>query len=581
MKFRFKLYSTFLISVIVPTMAMGILFTFFYHVTVMRQEERNVDYVLKSVSQSMETQFTYLKMIGETYYMQNEVFQVAEALNNPKMYEYYDNTVKNRMATNYSVSLVKMMYRSKQKIHAVVFFPIQDENQTAYLVDKNHTGIQEVDMPDYRNEEWFQQAIEANGASVFYSVHMPEYLQENNAKPVYSCVCAIRNMDYGKIIGVVKIDADIEKLEKIVDVIGNNRKDNVVIFREGEVLVSSRDISGEEMRNLEDGFRYLNRRIYYVKTVTIPDTDWQVAYLLCMQPFFKSCILLIVSTCLITLSAVFVAFLIYRRHSGETVDDMEHITKVLREIQTGNLDVQAEVKSGNELHDIATAVNLMIRNLKEYIDKEYIWVIRQQRAEYKALQAQINPHFLYNTLNGFIALNRMGETKKLEKSIISLTHLFRYICNKNDVTTIEKECYFLEEYLKLEKVKYEEKLEYMIWIDEECKEKKIPKLLLQPIVENSIVHGMGDTDDPIMITVMARMVETKGIGKVMVISVRDNGVGFDRKALDNGEEHIGIDNVRIRAELYCTDVIYQCISTPGGGTSTNFVFAREAEEDLV
>lgn len=581
MKFRFKLYSTFLISIIAPIMAMGILFTLFYHVTIMRQEERNIDYVLKSISQSVEAQFADLKMIGETYYLQNDVFQVAEGLNNPKLYEYYDETLKNRMATNYSVSLAKMMQRSKQKIHAVVFFPIKDANRTAYLVDRNHTGIQEIDMPDYWNEEWFKQANKANGAPVFCAPHMPEYLSENNIEPVYSCVCAIRNMDYGKIIGVVKIDADIEKLEKLVDVMGRNRKDNVVLFREGEVLVSSRDMSEEEMQSLEDGFHYFDRRMYYVKTVPIQDTDWQLAYSFCLQPLFKSCVLIIVSACLISLGAVCVSFLIYRRYSGETVDDMEHITNVLREIQTGNLNVQAEVKSGNELHDIATAVNLMIRNLKEYIDKEYIWVIRQQKAEYKALQAQINPHFLYNTLNGFIALNRMGETKKLEKSIIRLTHMFRYICNKNDVTTIEKECTFLEEYLKLEKVKYEEKLEYMIWIDEECKDKKIPKLLLQPIVENSIVHGMGDTDDPIMITVMARMVETKGIGKVMVISVRDNGAGFDRKALDDGKEHIGIDNVKIRAELYCRDVIYQCISTPGCGTETTFVFAREAEEDLV
>lgn len=576
--FRIKLYSIFIISMVVPSILIGVLFTVFYSKEIMTQEEKNIDYVLKSINNSMEVQFTELKNIGDTYYMHKEVFQEIEALNNPRLYENYEDLRKKSFENNYSISIAKILYMSKQEIYDVVFFPINSERQKAYYVDKNRSGLLEIDAVDYEKEDWFIEAIERNGTPVFYGNHVPSYRSGKKNEEVYSCVRAMRNMDNKKIIGVVKIDADIKNLKKAVDVLGTEQKDNILILEGKKVLASAKETENLNASYSKKGFQRINNRVYYVQSVKIPETDWKLTYLFSIQSIYRNYLLIVMFTVGVVIAAVLIAFLIYKRYSRETVDDMEHITNVFHEIQNGNLEVCAKVKSGNELHDIASAVNQMIHNLKEYIEKEYIWVIRQQKAEYQALQAQINPHFLYNTLNGFIALNRMGETKKLEKSIINLTYLFRYICNKDDETTIEKECSFLKEYMELEKLKYEERLDYMIFVDEECMDKKIPKLLLQPIVENSIVHGMGDTDIPIMITVMAKEVDTKGIGKVTVITVRDNGVGFEQSAQKDEKEHVGIENVRIRAELYTKEVIYQCVSSPGKGTKTTFVFGSKMEE---
>lgn len=577
--FRFKLYSIFIISMIVPSIIIAIIFSIFYNRTLFVQEEKNIEYVLKSISNSMEIQFTELKNIGDTYYMQKEVFQEVEALNSPELYENYDDLVMRELENNYSISIIKMLYMSKQEICDVVFFPINTENQIGYYVGKNHSGIEVIDAKDYEKEEWFLQALEVEGRPVFYANHIPEYRRGKNKEEVYSCVRAIRSMDSKKVIGVIKIDADVKNLEKVVNVIDSDTEDNIIISDGIKVLAKTKE--NLEIGSLENlnGIQRVDNRLYYMKSIEIPDTDWKLTYLFSIQTVLGGYIVGMLITFTVTVIVVLLAFLIYKRYAKETVDDMEHITEVFREIQTGNLEVQAEVKSGNELHDIAVAINKMICNLKEYIDKEYIWVIRQQKAEYKALQAQINPHFLYNTLNGFVALNRMGEKKKLEKSIISLAYLFRYICNKNDETTIESEFTFLTEYLELEKLKYEERLDYIISIDEKCKNKKIPKLLLQPIVENCIVHGMGDDDTPIIITVTAETVMEKGIENITEITIRDNGVGFDENDFRDRKEHIGIDNVKVRAELYFSDVIYQCKSTPGKGTETTFVFKDEQGEE--
>lgn len=574
--FRSKLYFVFVSSIIVPIIVIGSLFTIIYSHTIMKQEEKNISYILKSICNSMQVQFTEIKNIGDTYYMQEEVFQEIESLNNPKLYENYDELVMSRLETDYSTAIIKMLYMSKQEIKDVVFFPINSASGKGYYVDKNHSSLQVIDVPEYAESEWFLEALEADGQSVFYGNHKPSY---GNNEEVYSCVRAIKDMDNKRTIGVIKIDADIRNLQNAIKVVDREEDDNITITEENRILTAIDETTTWKTELQTKGYQINAGRLYYVQSVTIPDTDWKLAYFFSMKPIFINYVVVLFLGIIVTIVAEFSAFGIYKRYTKETVEDMENITKILHRIQTGNLDVQVEVKSENELHDIAGAVNQMSHNLKTYIDKEYIWKIRQQKAEYQALQAQINPHFLYNTLNGFIALNRMGEVKKLEKSIINLTHLFRYICSSKDETSIQEECAFLRKYLELEKVKYEERLEYMVWVDKSCKDKAIPKLLLQPIVENSIVHGMGDTDDPILITIMAREVETKGIGKVIIINVKDNGTGFEKRKLNEEKEHIGIDNVRIRMEMFFEHAIYQCRTVLGKGTETIFVIKDEREEE--
>lgn len=282
---------------------------------------------------------------------------------------------------------------------------------------------------------------------------------------------------------------------------------------------------------------------------------------------------------LILLTGGVLAFVNYRRQARKMVADVQRITGALQQVEKGNLDINIQLKEESEFRKIAEAINRMADHLKRYIEKEYLMELQQQKAEYRALQSQINPHFLYNTLNGFIALNRMGEKKVLERSIVGLSRLFRYACSRQDSATVQEETKFLEDYLKLEKLKHQERLDYMIWTDEESRKKVIPKLLLQPIVENSIKHGMGDEERHIMISVLARAAQVKGIGNVVILSVRDNGVGFEEAKKEKGGG-VGIENVRERVQLFDKKAIFQCISVPGKGTKTTIVFPEEREGEL-
>lgn len=193
----------------------------------------------------------------------------------------------------------------------------------------------------------------------------------------------------------------------------------------------------------------------------------------------------------------------------------------------------------------------------------------------KILQVQINPHFFYNTLNGMLALNRMGEKKKLEKSIMNLAELCRYSSiGGEDTAAIEDECMIQKQYLELEKLKYDDRIEYEISVEDACLYRRIPKLLLQPILENSVVHGLGE--QPVLnIAVHVSSVEAED-GNMTKIVIRDDGAGFDVENMWTAKAHEGIDTVKRRAEEFDTKAVFCCTSKPGEGTETVLMFREDA-----
>lgn len=571
---KFKLYSVFIVSFAVPLTVLSICFIVYYYCMTMTQEERSIENILNLVGKNMEMQHMELMNICDTYYLQNEVFDEIEALNNPSLYQFYGDLERGQMENEYTMLITKMIHTANQEVRDVVFFPISSRGGEAYYIDKRSAGLKEIQYPGYEKEEWFLRTLEADGEAIMWPTHETVYAVEDDKAPVYSCIRAIKDVDTKRFIGVVKIDAELRNLRELINVLEDKSSDGMMISAGDQILVSSDTLPEGLSYSADEGIRRVGARLYYQKSMELPESGWNVTYIFYMGEIFINCLWAVLVTVFVILMASLLAFRIYKKNSNIIVEDTGNILVVLKEVQKGNLDARVSVKGDNELWEIETGVNSMVENLKEYINQKYIWVINQQKAEYMALQSQINPHFLYNTLNGFIALNRMGEKKKLEKAIIQLTHLFRYTCTKADTTTVADEMKFLKEYLELEKLKYDERLEYMIWIDDECQGKVIPKLLLQPVVENSIIHGMGDSAQPIMITIIARQISVNGIGDVMVIGVRDNGVGFDTEEV-NKKERVGIENVRKRMELYCSNSLYQTLSVPGKGTKTTLVFPEQ------
>lgn len=184
----------------------------------------------------------------------------------------------------------------------------------------------------------------------------------------------------------------------------------------------------------------------------------------------------------------------------------------------------------------------------------------------EALQAQIQPHFIYNVLTSLMALNRMGETKKLEAAVIALKDMLRYALGKDQWTSVAEEFTFLGKYCELQKLRHGDRFDFSLSADASAEDRRIPKLIVQPLVENAFIHGLEPKLGPGRLSIQAAVE-----GNLLLIGVRDDGVGCDPAKLEAmGDssllhERVGLGNVVKRLELLYKDARLEFRGAEGEG----------------
>jgi two-component system sensor histidine kinase YesM len=225
-------------------------------------------------------------------------------------------------------------------------------------------------------------------------------------------------------------------------------------------------------------------------------------------------------------------------------------------------DLQALMTSDNvdEITELGMSFNIMIGKIKELLDSKIKEQENLKKAELRALQAQINPHFLYNTLDTIIWMAESKKTDQVVKIVSALSNFFRISLSKGmDWITIGEELERIRSYLTIQKMRYRDILDYKIEVEESVSDNTILKLILQPLVENALYHGIKNKRQGGTISVRARR---KGKEEVL-LEVEDNGIGFTPEKLaqlraeledDSGdiklESGFGIGNVNKRIRLY-------------------------------
>lgn len=225
-------------------------------------------------------------------------------------------------------------------------------------------------------------------------------------------------------------------------------------------------------------------------------------------------------------------------------------------------DLQALMTSDNvdEITELGMSFNIMIGKIKELLDSKIQEQENLKKAELRALQAQINPHFLYNTLDTIIWMAESKKTDQVVKIVSALSKFFRISLSKGmDWITIGEEVERIRSYLIIQKMRYRDILDFNIEVDKEVTEHTILKLILQPLVENALYHGIKNKRKGGTINVRARM---KGENEIL-LEVEDDGIGFTPEKLaqlrseledDSGsiklESGFGLDNVNKRIKLY-------------------------------
>lgn len=239
---------------------------------------------------------------------------------------------------------------------------------------------------------------------------------------------------------------------------------------------------------------------------------------------------------------------------------LEKLSNAMKDAEKYNYKNTITINRTDELGELTNSFNSLINKINKLVNEIYLGKITQKNAEIEALQSQINPHFLYNTLDSINWMLIDKEEYEISNIIISLGDILKYSMNLEDsIVTLEKEIENIKSYLNIQKNRFEYKLTYSIDIPYEILRVNVPKLILQPIVENSIIHGVDSENYDLSVHIVIHAFIKKDN---LIIEIKDNGIGIKKNKLEKlkkyltmeniGEEFnsIGLKNVSRRIQLY-------------------------------
>lgn len=261
---------------------------------------------------------------------------------------------------------------------------------------------------------------------------------------------------------------------------------------------------------------------------------------------------------------------------------IRRIQTYIKDMENGEFGKPLPSMRSDEIGSLAENTQEMSEKIGELLETVKTEQKRMRTAEFKALQAQINPHFLYNSLDSINWLVRKGNTEKATEMISALTTFFRIGLSKGrDIITVREELEHVRSYLVIQKIRYENQFEYSFYVDPETENYFVPKLMLQPLVENALYHGIKLCDRKCIL-----MIQVLSHGDRIEIEVLDNGAGMDAETLEsvgkamehkgeNRANSYGVVNVNDRIQILAgQEYGLRLTSEKGVGTSARIVLPK-------
>lgn len=338
-------------------------------------------------------------------------------------------------------------------------------------------------------------------------------------------------------------------------------------------------LSSREKGSFKDGVFYKNNYILSLKQ--IGNTSFYVANYIEDQTFnenLKQILLIGIFSILVGLIlSLIVAYFIAK----ELTKPIKKLIKGMKHVEKGNLAISIEENSIYEMQELNDSFNNMVIQIVNLLQTTKESQKRIYEAEREALQSQINPHFLFNTLNTIKSLASINNQEEIYTISIKLGQLLRAsIYNNNPDCTLEKSIELVQSYLTIQQIRFKDKLHVTYDIDEKLLSIITPKLLLQPLVENSIIHGLEPKIGQWFISINIYRKNDK-----IIIEIIDNGVGFsDKETMNNlskfeNTSHIGLYNVYKRLSLFYKNKASLSFSdVETGGTKATIILPLDYHE---
>lgn len=470
--------------------------------------------------------------------------------------------IEGGISSIYLPQKISNFYYADDKIESIAI-DLKNYQEILYSNEQKKMGSKEKRMPDLKNQLTLSKTL--------------------------------MNPNTSEQIGTLYVTFSKQELNTIIDNSGAKNQLQTFIFSDRMKQLYANKIPNNNgmlqaeiekgiIKNSEIDFLSLNQRYYIYGSETA--SGMQVLTAVSKKSVaiqsFNAIFFILLGSALINLFLLYFLYRIFRKYAYQ----VEDIVASVSQVSSGKLDWRITTADKEaELKDISTGINQMLDGINQYIEDIYTLEIKQKDAHMRALQSQINPHFLYNTLE-YIRMYAVSEgAEELADVVYTFATLLRNNTSQEKTTTLKKELEFCEKYVYLYQMRYPGNIAYSFAIDSAIENLVIPKFSIQPLIENYFVHGIDYMRIDNVISVKANIEEDK-----IAILIRDNGKGMSSEKIKDlnqslMESHskfggsIGILNVNERLRSYFGESYRMCIQeTQAHGVTISISFEKEKEE---
>jgi two-component system sensor histidine kinase YesM len=372
-------------------------------------------------------------------------------------------------------------------------------------------------------------------------------------------------------IGLIAVNIKKEYLESVyTDLSRESAKHISILSEDNEEIVEETENSAflgdfvEKQIQGKRGFDIDKKAGMLVSYVQLRDPNWKIVYHMPLKVLYKEIDTLRRWTVVILVYGFIILSALSVFTSVDIINPINKLVEGMKKVEKGNKHEDIELDRNDELGYLSKSFNRMSKRIDNLVNRIYKEEIALKEAEIKALQAQINPHFLFNTLENINWMAQLNGVPEISNTVSALAKLIDGSIGRGDRTiSLREEMEYIDNYITILKNRYEDRLEVIRNLDEELMNVKIPRLLIQPLVENAIKHGIGKSRRKGIITLNAYRKD-----KHIVFEVIDNGMGMTEEELkllnqklrendiankgnssDTSRKSIGLENVNKRIKL--------------------------------
>jgi two-component system sensor histidine kinase YesM len=595
---RYKLIVFLLASIVLP-ISISILITYLY-----TKESVKTYYVRENSSlirQGAVNLINYMDRINEASLL------IYNNLSDPNsMFQLIQNGSQSYLEEREMYRILQLIANSVQEIEQIYLYSAAENISYRYAYNLLRSSPGQTHEPTLDPERDVR--IEAVHRSHEYGIAKPKF-PYHLEKDVFSFHRKITEAPTDRILGVISIDIRTDMIREIGEMLYTPGSEELYIFDDaGSVIFASEPTAlkdGElawaqnilEREPERGSFHFEDAQfdgIHIYEKLSTPWMEWTMVKRIPYETLYRDARQLTLINSLVVSLFLIIAAIAALYISYRFTNPIKQLIRYINKIETGNMDADIDIHRTDEIGILAKRFHQLMQRINQLIIREYRLELASKTNQLKALQAQVNPHFMNNALQSIGTLALQNGDRKVYSLISSLGKMMRYHMRADSTSVpLSAELDYVRSYLALQRQRFDENLHYHIEADERAGAVRVPKMILQPLVENVFKHGIQPALGPGEIDISCRMAEPS----LLEIRVADNGAGMEEEerirlqavldrtasALEpDGEEggRIGLINILSRLRLYFNDQVQMKLEnrTPRGLRVTITIPLSEEEE---